>query len=257
LTPLAGLLGSDVPGSLRAFAIRNGGLDWRPWGALLHSVKTGRPAFDHVYGLGIFPYLTQDAESARVFNESMTAFSVRDAAAVIDAYDFSKIRTIVDVGGGHGTLLAAILKANPGASGILFDQPAVIDAARHHGEAQGLASRLTLVAGDFFEWVPADGDAYLLKYIIHDWDDDRAVTILRHCHRAMAQMGTLLLVEAVVPPDDKPHFGKSVDVTMLAFTGGQERTEAEYRALFASAGFVLTRIIPTASHSSVIVGRPA
>jgi hypothetical protein len=144
-----------------------------------------------------------------------------------------------------------------GARGILIDLPAVIEGARRQIEARGLHSRCQLVAGDFFESVPVGGDAYILKYIIHDWDDERAITILRNCHRAMVGDGRVLLVEAVIPFDDAPHFGKSVDVAMLAFTGGLERTEAEYRVLFDSAGFVLTKIIPTESHSSVLEGRKA
>jgi hypothetical protein len=257
LTPLATLLRTDVPGSLRALAIRNGGLDWRPWGALLHSVRTGTPAFDHVYGMSLFAYLAQDAESAQVFNDTMTMFTQRDARAVVGAYDFSGIGTLVDIGGGHGALMAAILEASPRTRGILVDLPAVIEGAQRQLTARGLHPRCDVVAADFFESVPVGGDAYLLKYVIHDWDDERAVTILRNCHRAMVADGRLLLVEALIPFDDAPHFGKSADVTMLAFTGGLERTEAEYRALFASAGFVLTRIIPTESHASVLEGRQA
>jgi ubiquinone/menaquinone biosynthesis C-methylase UbiE len=257
LTPLATLLRADVPGSLRALAIRTGGLDWRPWGALLHSVRTGTPAFDHVYGMSLFAYLAQDAEAAQVFNDTMTMFTQRNTAAVVGAYDFSAVGTIVDVGGGHGALMAAILEASPRTRGILVDLPAVIEGARRQITARGLHPRCELVAGDFFESVPVGGDAYILKWIIHDWDDERAITILRNCHRAMVPGGRLLLVEALIPFDNEPHFGKSADVTMLAFTGGMERTEAEYRVLLDSAGFVLTRIIPTDSHSSVLEGRKA
>lgn len=257
LTPLAALLQTGAPGSLRAYAIMNGeDWFWRPWGELLYSVKTGKTAFDHVCGMGIFKYLAQHPEAAEIFNEAMTGFTLT-STAVVAAYDFSGINTLIDVGGGQGALLAAILKANPQLRGVLFDLPSVIEGAKSLIEAEGVAERCELVAGDFFESVPGGAVAYILKFVIHDWDDDRAVTILKNCHRAVVEDGKLLVVEMVIPPGNEPFYGKLADLNMLVLSGGgRERTEAEYRALFATAGFKLTKIIPTQSPTqfSVIEG---
>jgi 16S rRNA G1207 methylase RsmC len=177
----------------------------------------------------------------------MTELTTQVSTAVVAGYDFSRFGKIVDVGGGHGTLLLSILEANPQLSGILFDLPHVTESAKKHLEAAGLTGRCEVVAGDFFASMPGRGDAYILKNIIHDWDDERALQILQNCHRAMAENGKLLLVESVIPPGNEPSFSKLGDLNMLVMAGGCERTEAEYRALFAASGFQLTRVIPLPS----------
>jgi hypothetical protein len=252
LTPLAEPLTSG-PGSLRAIVTHWGEEpSWKAWGALLESVKTGQTAFVLANGAEVFPYYATHPESARPFNEAMTEFSASVGAAVIEAYDFSEFRQIVDVGGGHGGLLTTILKANPQARGVVFDQPEVVAGAPAMIAAQGLQGRVEAAGGDFFASVPAGGDAYVMKHIIHDWDDERSIAILRNIRRAMADSGKLLLIESVVPPGNAPDFGKLVDVHMLVMTGGRERTEAEHAALFAKAGFRLTRVVPTQSPVSVV-----
>jgi SAM-dependent methyltransferase len=252
LTPLAEPLRSG-PGSMRSMAIHMlEGPSWQAWGALLESVQTGRTGFVLANGEEVFPYYAAHPESARPFNEAMTEFSASLSAAVIAAYDFSAFKQIVDVGGGHGGLLTTILKANPQARGVVFDQPEVVAGAPAVIAAQGLQDRAEAVGGDFFEAVPAGGDAYVLKHIIHDWDDERSIAILRNIRRAMADGGRLLLIESVVPAGNAPDFGKLMDVHMLVMTGGRERTEAEHAALFEQAGFRLSRVVPTQSPVSVV-----
>jgi hypothetical protein len=246
LTTMGRFLQDDAPNSLRAPAICYGDTFFRAWGALLHSVQTGETAFEHVFGLPFFDYFTRNPEQGEAFHGTMATLSRVIAGAVVAAYDFSGLRTVVDIGGGQGTLLATILKANPHTSGLLFDLPEVIPGARALMEAEGLSDRCRLVAGDFFEAVPEGGDAYLMKWIIHDWEDERSVRILRSCRRTMNATSRLLLVEAVMP--DRVTAGPSgarSDINMMVLTGGRERTEAEYRALLAAAGFRLTRVVPT------------
>ena len=254
LTPLAEYLQTGVPSSLRAFAIMQSELQYRAYGEVLHSVKTGGTAFNLVFGQELFPYLTQHPTAATVFDEAMTNYTMQVAAAIIAAYDFSQFGTLVDVGGGYGTLLTAALQAHPTLRGVLFDLPHVAENAKQRLAAAGLAERCAIMGGDFFAAVPSAGDAYLLKWIIHDWDDERAVTLLKNCHQAMAAHGKLLVIEAVIPPGNTPFFHKWTDLTMLVIVGGRERTEAEYRALFGAAGFALTQIIPTSSEMNVIEG---
>ncbi|MBL8797823.1 MAG: methyltransferase [Planctomycetia bacterium] len=260
LTPLAHCLRSDVPDSLQAVAVFYGE-PWHraAWSSLLHSVKTAQPAFNHVAGEPFFEHVQKHPEVAAIFDQAMTNFSGMAIGAVLAAYDFTGIGKLVDVAGGHGSLLAAILQAYPAMRGVLFDMPTVIDGARQKQllEQAGVADRCELVGGDFFRAVPAGADGYLMKHIIHDWSDDHALNILRNCRRAMSPSGRLLLVEMVIPPGNEPHFGKLLDLEMLVMTqGGRERTESEYRALLAAAGFELTRIVPTRSPASVIEGQP-
>src|SRR5262245_35561838 len=259
LTPIGVYLQTEVPGSLHAIALQFAG-PWHQqgWSDLLHRVQTGGIAFDHLFGMGLFPYLAHHPDEAAIFDAAMTAFSTQTASAVVAAYDFSPFRTIVDVGGGHGTLLTAILQATPAARGILFDLPHVVEGAKEQIEAAGLAERCAVVGGDFFAAVPSGGDAYILSVVIHDWDDERSLTILKNCHRAMNKNGRLLLAELVLPAriDQSPTSQIIVgsDVNMLVLAGGRERTEAEFRVLFEAGGFQLTKIIPTQGLASVVEG---
>lgn len=256
LTPLAEPLRSDVPGSLRAFAIMLGQeWHWRAWGELPQSVQTGQSLFERAYGVTNFEYWAQHPEAGAIFDHAMTSRGVEQNAPVLAAYDFTGIGTMVDVGGGHGSLLAAILQAHPAMRGVLFDRLEVTAGAERYLQQAGLSGRCEVVAGDFFTSVPRGGDAYLLRSIIHDWDDERAVAILTQCHRAMPLQGRLLLVEWVVPPGNEPSFAKLLDLLMLVWTpGGKERTAAEFGTLLASAGFELRQVTPTRGSVSVIEG---
>ena len=178
------------------------------------------------------------------------------ANAIAEAYDFSGFDTIVDVGGNHGALLIAILRANPMQRGVVFDLPYVAEGAHEPLQSAGLLDRCAVVSGDMFENVPAGGDAYLFSRVIHDWDDEQSVAALANCRRVMKPQGKLLLAEEVIPPGDTPSYGKQTDLAMLVLINGQERTETEYRALYEAAGFTLTRIIPTRSRISIIEGEP-
>ena len=255
LTPLAEPLRAEAPDSLGALAIFFGSdWHWRVWSDLSYSVQSGQPGFEHIYGKAYFDYLAENPAPAQVFNNAMTSFSSAVSAAVINAYDFSGITRLVDVGGGHGLLLASILEKYPQIRGVLFDAPTVIDGAREIIYPRGVGDRCDIVGGDFFASVPDAGDAYLMKHIIHDWEDERALTILENCHRAMTENGKLLVVEMVIPEANRPSLGKFLDLEMLLFLHSFERTEGEYRALFERAGFKLTRIVPTLSPHSVIEG---
>lgn len=256
LTPLADLLRSEAPGSMRALAIMYAEEQYRAWADLLYSVRTGAPAFPHQFGADYFTYLAQHPEADRVFNAAMTGWTTQLATAVVDAYDFSPFGTIVDVGGSYGTLLAAILRRNPGTRGILFDQPHVAAAAAEHLAAAGVADRCTTVGGDFFVALPAGGEAYVLAQILHDWDDERSVAILRQCRRVMPDDGKLLVVELVLPEGEEPFLGKWLDLHMLVLLGARERTAAQYDALFQAAGFRLTRVVPTPPGPSVVEAIP-
>lgn len=256
LTPMAELLRTAIPNSMRALAITYNEEMYQAWGHMLHSIRTGEPAFAHRFGMGPFPYFMQNPEADRIFNEAMIAYTHQVANAVTATYDFAPFRSVVDVGGGYGTLLAAILRDNPGAGGILFDVPHVIEAAQGFLSTSGVADRCTRVAGDFFAAVPAGGDAYVLSQILHDWEDEQCLTILRHTRQVMPAHGKLLVVELVIPPGNEPFFGKWLDLHMLAIPGGRERTEAEYRTLFRDAGFELTNIVPTPAGPSVVEAVP-
>ena len=252
LTPLGATLRTDVPGSLRYFAIEELGENHYPaWEKVLHSVKTGEIAFNHVYGASKWQYMADHPDEAQIFDAAMSSFSSVVAAAVVAAYDFSSSATVVDIGGGDGTLLTAILKGNPQLRGVLADLPHVAEGAQHRFKTEGLADRCNIAAGSFFESAPA-GDTYVLKWIIHDWDDQQSAAILKNCRSAMAANGRVLLVEAVIQPGTASSFSKYMDLNMLVMTGGRERTESEYRALLDSAGLRLTRVIPTFTEMCVI-----
>ena len=257
LTPLGATLRSDRPDSLRAFAIMMVDDYWfQAWSDLLQSVKTGQTAFDRVHGMKVFDYFGKHPDKARAFGEAMTSISGTENPVVAAGYDFSKVRTLVDVGGSQGHLLAAILKANRKLKGVLFDRPQVIDQARSapYVNDKQIAGRIELAAGDFFQSVPAGADAYIMKYIIHDWDDDLCLKILGNCRRAMAPNGRVLVVDAVIPPGNDPHWGKLLDINMLVGPGGRERTRSEFEQLFARAGLKVRKIIPTASPLSIVEG---
>lgn len=252
LTPLAGPLRRDAPDSLHAFALMWGDTFWPACGSLLHCVRTGQTAFDHLHGMGAFEYMHQHPQAAEIFDEAMSNLTRVQAAAVVAAYDFSGVRTLVDVGGGKGTLLAAVLRANPGMRGVLYERPDVLPAARKALEDEGMLARCELKRGDFFTSVPEGGDAYALKDVLHDWDDERASAILANCARAMGRQARLLLIERGLPPRNVLGPGKMVDVVMLAMTGGRERTEPEYADLLSRAGLRLARVVPTGSEPMVL-----
>ncbi|OUL33328.1 methyltransferase [Nostoc sp. T09] len=255
LTPLGQSLRSDVPGSMRAWAMMVGGEHhWQPWGELLHSVQTGKPAFDHVFGMGPFEYYNQKPEAGQTFQLALSGLTQIVNSQIVTNYDFSSIRKIVDIGGGQGSLLSGILETNPGIQGVLFDQPSVIEKATPLFKNKTVYKRCELVAGDFFDSVPTGGDAYILKHIIHDWDDEGSVKILRNCHKAMSEDGKLLVVEMVIPDGNTPFYGKFLDIEMLVGYSGKERTANEYQKLFAKAGFQLTHIFRTEALVSVIEG---
>ncbi len=255
LTPLGELLRSGVTKSMRNGIIFMGEeWHWRVWNNMLYSVQTGKPAWGYVHGTEVFDYFAAHPEHAEIFNGAMTDMSVGTAPAIVEAYDFSGTGTLADIAGGHGYLLAQVLKANPEMRGILFDVPSVINGADALLEREGVAGRVEKVAGDFFASVPAGADAYMMKHIIHDWDDERSIKILSNIHAAMADDGKVLIVETVVPEGNEPHYSKLLDLEMLTSPGGMERNESEYRDLLAAAGFRLTRIIPTRSPFSVIEG---
>jgi O-methyltransferase domain/Dimerisation domain len=258
LTPMAECLQVDTPGSMRAWVLFSGEAHaFQPWTDLLDSVKTGQTAFDHFHGMSIFDYYARHPEEGKLFDAAMTGSARLEIDAVMVDYDFSGIGTLVDVGGGHGDFMRTVLEAYPTMKGVLADMPTVIEGARHYLAAATLTNRCDLIPIDFFESVPVGGDAYVMMRVIHDWDDERSITILRNCHRAMGGTGKLLLVEKVIPPGNDPEFAKWLDIAMLVFAGGAERTQTEYRDLLAASGFRLTRIVPTRSSASVIEAVPA
>jgi hypothetical protein len=253
-------LRAGVPDSLRSVALLAGERSYRAWGGLLHSVQTGETAFRHGFGTGTFEYMAAHPEIAGFYNEAMAAGAAERAAAVVAAYDFSGRGTVVDVGGGHGALLVAILAAHPGVRGVLFERESVTGGARARIEAAGLGSRCAVVAGDFFQSVPSDGGVYLLSHIIHNWDDPRSVRILANCRVAMSPRAKLLILEQVLPERFEPSRAAiqaaMADLHMLAITGGQERTAGEYQRLLAATGFALTNVIETAVAESLVEGVP-
>jgi hypothetical protein len=205
-----------------------------------------------VYGVEVFDYFAANPEQSEIFNRAMTDISTAIAPLVVEAYDFSGFNTLTDIAGGHGYLLAQILKANPNVKGILFDVPPVIAGASALLEEEGVAGRVEKVSGDFFASVPKGADAYIMKHIIHDWDDERATRILQNINAAMSPEGKVLIVEVVVPEGNEPHYSKLLDLEMLASPGGVERTATEYRELLGAAGLRLTSIIQTRSPYSII-----
>ncbi len=255
LTPLAGLLRSDAPNSMHDFTIMMGeDWLWQAWGELMYSVKTGGIAHDKIQGMGSFEFFTKNKEAGKVFHLAMTNLSLSVVAPIVESYDFSGIGKVVDIAGGHGLLLSRVLRANPQVQGILFDLRSVIDSAGELLEKEGVTSRVECVSGDFFQSVPAGADAYMMKHIIHDWDDDQSSKILRNIHSAMNERGKVLIIEMVVPDGNEPSPSKMLDLMMLVMEGGKERTKDEYKRLLETSGFRLARIVPTKSPYSLIEG---
>jgi hypothetical protein len=257
LTPLAHWLRRDVPGSLHSLAVLYGeAWLWDAYGRMLHSMETGQAAFTHVHGQSFYEYLQQHPSAAETFQRAMTSFSLNEAASIVAASPFSDVRQVVDVGGGEGALLVALLQVHPSMSGIVFDLPTVVSSTATVIERAGLTSRASCVAGDFFASVPGGGDIYILKSVLHNWDDAACIAILRNCRAAMDGGGRVLVMERVVPAGNTASEAKLFDINMLVVLGGQERTEAAYRALFQAAGLSLTRVLPTGTALSIIEGVP-
>jgi len=252
LSRLAERLPTDVHGSLRAMVITIGEIHYQACGSLLHSVRTGSPAFNTVFGASLFDYLQRNVDAADTFNQGMANVSSMLAYAVLMAYDFGGISSIVDVGGGQGKLLEKILQFTPDITGTVFDTASTIERAKQSIGNDAWNRRCSYVIGDFFSSVPQAADAYLLCGVIHDWDEPRAVRILKNCRRAMAAKGRVLIVDMVVPDTDAMSFSKLLDLNMLAMTGGRERTKGEFHALLDAADYKLTRIIPTMAPQSII-----
>lgn len=255
-TPLSETLRGDHPESVRAHAILWGTqLFRRPWEELQSAVATGRPAFDTVFQEPFFEHLGHHPEDAAIFNAAMTGGSSMDLSAILAAYDFSRFSRIVDVGGGRGALLRGILRATPAPCGVLYDLPAVVAGVTAF-QTEDLASRAEIVPGSFFDSVPAGADAYLLKRVVHDWDDEAALKILKNCRRAIDPRGTLLVIEWVLKPANQPDFGRFMDLHMLVLLGGRERTASDFETLLGEAGFRLSRIIPSAGPHSILECKP-
>ena len=253
LTPLGELLRRDSPFSQRSIAIMMGAEFHAAWGELLHSVRTGEPGFNKRFGASFFAYMQEHPDRHDIYDSAMTGVHGGETEPVIDAYDFSAFRTVVDVGGGNGLALAAILKRHPAVKGVLFDLPAVADRARSTLSATDVHDRLRIEGGDFFSGVPAGANAYVLRHIIHDWEDRDAIAILNECRKVMAPGGRVLIVEMVIPPAGEPGFGRWLDLMML-LVAGRERTKEEYSRLLSEAGLTMSRVIPTASDVSIIEG---
>ena len=253
LRPMGRLLTTDAPGSKRSLARLSGAEFYRSWGNLLSAVESGGAAFDRAFGKPFFRYMSENQDRWQIYDEAMTGIHDSETIPVLDAYDFASFRTIVDIGGGNGLALSAILRRHPTAEGVLFDLPSVVGRATEIIGGCAESGRCRIVGGDFFESIPVAGDAFLLRHILHDWDDDDAVTILRNCRNVLQPGGRILVVETVIPAGNGPCFGKWLDLMMLV-VGGRERTREQYKQLFSAAGLHLARIVPTAHEVSVIEG---
>jgi hypothetical protein len=253
-TLLSEFLRTDVPGSMRDLARMYGeAAPWQAWSGLEYSVRSGRPSFSHVHGVPIFEFLARHPDSARRFDEAMVASSRLLNDAVVDAYDWSQFETLADIAGGMGSTLAAILRANPALHGVLFDLDHVVARAREHLREEGVADRCRTQSGSFFETIPADADAYFMKHILHDWNDADCLRILGNCAKAMSARTKLLVCEKLVPPGNAFNVAKLMDLVMLVQTdGGRERTEQEFRDLFARAGLRLARVIGTRADNYIL-----
>lgn len=256
LTPLGETLRSNVPGSMRDMAIAQTGRGhWQPWGAFVDAVKTGRTQAEQVLGKSIFQHYADNAVERTAFMGAMQGLSDLVGAELVRLVDWSGVEKVVDVGGSGGTLVSAVLDAHPRASGILFDLPEVASRARGAIEARGLAGRCETMGGDFFQSVPGDADAYILKQILHDWDDEQSVTILRNVTKGLRPGGRVLVVEMVIPDDRTPTAAQLMDLNMLAMLPGRERTRSEYGALLDAAGLRLQSVTETRSPFQIVEAR--
>jgi ubiquinone/menaquinone biosynthesis C-methylase UbiE len=253
-TPITETLRKDAPHSTRDLTIWFGEPDhWNVYAELMYSVKTGKPAWDHVHGEPVFPYLFKtNTELGDIFNRAMTSFSHQSIGGVLAGYDFAGIETIADIAGGYGHLLAAVLEKHPSMKGVLFDMKEVLAGAPKMLDSYGVKDRVEMVEGDFFAEIPVKADAYLLKHIIHDWYDDNCEKILRNIRNVMPDDARVLIVDVVIPEGNDPHFGKIIDLEMLMSPGGVERTPSEFKTLLENSGFRLNRIIETPSPMSII-----
>lgn len=246
-TPVSDLFRSDKPG-LRNSTVMLSEVGYQSWGELIYTLRTGEPAFEHIFGKGLWEKLAEDPKAVEEFNAAMVETSTRISRAFAASYDFAEVHTIVDVGGGNGALLAGVLQAHPNIHGIIFDLPQGLAGAQEKLDAAGLTGRVTLTEGSFFVEVPSGEDLYMLKSIVHDWDDDRAVAILQTCRRAMHPGARLVLVERELPDRiDNPDAALPnvmSDLHMMVVLGGAERTASEYRDLMARAGLRMTRVVP-------------
>lgn len=257
LTPLGEALQTGAPGSALATVLTFGDPPFMAgFDNILYSLATGASGFEKAMGMPVFEYLARHPDQAARFSETMVGFHGAEPAAVAAAYDFSRFETVVDVGGATGNMLAAILKRHAGPRGVLFDLPHVVAAAPALLGRHGVADRVTIESGSFFERVPTGGDCYVLSHVIHDWSEAQCLTILGRCRQAMTPNGRLLVVEMVLPEGDAPHPGKILDMVMLVLPGGQERTAAEYAPLLHQAGFRIDRVVPTESAVSIVDAVP-
>ena len=264
LTPIGTCLQTDASSGIRSWVLAESAAYFQQaWGSLQHAVQTGTPAFDHSLGMTFYQYVAQHPDVGRSFSQAMGEVTTVLADAIAATYDFAAVQQVVDVGGGYGKLLATILQTYPSVRGVLFDVPSVIAGAGATMAAAGVADRCDLIAGDFFERVPAGGEAYLLSRVLMDYDDDRSVQLLRNCRRAMAAQGRVLIIQLLLPPPDRETMpdmlfeGAMSDLNMLILGRGAERSEVEYRTLLEVAGFMVTQVIPTRSLMSIVEGRPA
>ena len=258
LTALGRTLVSDAPGSMRSVVLMIGDPRYQSvWAELPEAVRTGGPRAEAVHGVSMWELLDRDADYGATFHDAMGRLTALDWPTVEAVYDFTPHGTIVDVGGGHGQLLALMLGAAPAADGVLLEQPGLVAGAQQRLREAGVLDRCRVVGGSFFDTAPDDGDLYVLRRVIHDFDDERAVALLGNLRRHMPVGSTLLLMDSVVPPGDGPDFAKSLDLDMLLFVGGRERTEAEFASLLHRSGFRMTRVIPTISMISLVEARPA
>jgi hypothetical protein len=252
LTPLGEPLRSDVPDSIAGWAAFIGRpYHWQAWAELLHSVRTGENAFQHIHGTDVWNYRAARPEESAIFDRAMTSLSRQSNATVLPAYDFGQFKTVVDVGGGNGALLAAVLAAHPNLRGVLFDQPHVVSGAHAMLESTGVADRCQILSGTFFDSVPDGGDGYILSRVIHDWEDEDSVRILRNVRRAITEDGRLVLIERVLAPPNEGRDAKFRDLLMLVSPGGRERTREEYADLLQQSGFALARIFDTDDYSVI------
>lgn len=257
LTAMGECLRSDAPMPVADWAAHIGRpYMWQSWGHLLHSVRTGEVGFENLYKQSAWEFRAANPEESAFFDRAMTASSQSVVQAAVDAYDFGQFRHIADIGGGQGQLLSGILSANPHVRGTLFDQPHVVIRAKDVLARYGLSERCTIASGSFFETVPEGADAYLLKSIIHDWDDEKATAILKVCRRATGPSAKLLLVERIIEQPNVGALNKFSDLNMLVNLGGCERTAREYSELCQSAGFRLCRIVQAGMLYGILEAEP-